>query len=137
MVRTRPADVGAAVGSLKSYCMELLTQRSQLDAKIAAVEQALRVMGSPGPRGRPAGRKTIVRRGGRRRGGRGPRAGSLKEHILSVISGGGIMAVKDITDGVLAAGYRTKNKTLAKSVGIALTELPGVKKVARGKFRCK
>jgi len=45
------------------------------------------------------------------------------------------MAVKDITKGVVRSGYKTKNKTLAKSVGIALTEMPTVEKVGRGQFR--
>jgi hypothetical protein len=47
------------------------------------------------------------------------------------------MAVKDITEGVRRGGYETRNKTLAKSVGIALTQMPEVDKVGRGLFRLK
>jgi len=121
-----------ALSGLTSAHAELVAQRNQLDAQIQVVAQALKVIGG----GRPAA--AGVRRGGRRpRAGRGPRPGSLKSYVLDVLGGGGVMAVKDITAGVIQAGYKTRNKTLAKSVGIALTELPGVKKVGRGKFRLK
>ncbi len=45
------------------------------------------------------------------------------------------MTVKDVTTAVRKAGYKSKNKTLDKSVGVALSEMPGVKKVGRGTFR--
>ena len=67
----------------------------------------------------------------------GPRPGSLKSVITTVLTGKGIMAVKDITAGVLKAGYKTRNKTLAKSVGIALAEMKNVAKIGRGRFRLK
>ena len=93
-------------------------------------------MGSPGalPRahrgpGRPPGRKTGS--------GRGPRPGSLKAYVLDVLRGRGVTAVKDITAAVLAHGYKTKNKTLAKSVGISLAQMPEAQKVGRGMFRMK
>ena len=44
------------------------------------------------------------------------------------------MRVAEITDAVVKAGYKTKNRTLAKSVGIALAHTPGVKRVERGVF---
>ena len=128
------AGASSAVTSLKAYAAELLAQRADLDKQISAVEEALQVMGAGG-----VGAQLAVRPVGRRAGGagRGPRPGSLKEFILNVLGGGAVKSVKEITEGVLAAGYTTRNKTLAKSVGIALTEMPTVKKVARGKFRCK
>jgi len=144
VARLARGGVGGAVASLQGYRAELAGQCSELTAQIQAVDAALRAMGiavaarrGPGrPAGRPVGRPAGagVRRKGR---GRGPRAGSLKEHILKVLTGRGIMSVKDITAGVLAGGYSTSNQTLAKSVGIALTELPNVRKVARGQFRLK
>jgi len=108
---------------------ELLGQRAHLDAQIAAVDQALHALGTT-PAPLSAGRR------GRVAGG-GPREGSLKDFIARVLKSGGVMAVKDITDGVMQAGYQTKNRTLAKSVGIALTEMSNVEKVARGQFRLK
>lgn len=130
--------MSGAVKSLQDYRAQLAAQCNEWAAQIQAVDGALQVMGVAVP-ARSVGRKPVGRPAGRRGprngGRRGPRAGSLKEYILKVISGGRTMSVKEITAGVLAAGYPTKNQTLAKSVGIALTELPGVKKIARGKFR--
>jgi len=62
------------------------------------------------------------------------RTGSLKYYIERVLAAGGTMSVKDITAAVLRAGFKTKNKTLGTSVGIALSQMPNVKKVARGKY---
>ncbi len=136
MVRTGPAGgLSSALRGVQSYHMELLAQRRALDAQIGAVENALAVMGRPAaPAQRAAGRPG--RPPGRPPGG-APRPGSLKSYLVDVLSGQGVMTVKDITSAVLAAGYKTKNKTLAKSVGIALTELKGVTKVGRGRFRLK
>jgi hypothetical protein len=136
---TRSAGISGAVLGLKTYLGELSLQRADLDAQIQAVTRALEAMGGhpvaariPGRPGRPPGRPP-----GRRPGGKALRPGSLKAFIADVLSSGGIMAVKDITSGVLKAGYKTQNKTLAKSVGIALTEMRGVAKVGRGRFRLK
>jgi len=130
--RPRAAGIDSVVAGLQKYRDELVNQRAGLDAQIQAVEQALSAMGTaagPAPR-RAAGRPRRATAGGYR-------AGSLKDCIADVLSGGGVMAVRDITDGVLKAGYKTKNKTLAKSVGIALTEMKNVTKVGRGRFKAK
>jgi hypothetical protein len=131
--RRARSSAGAALTGLRAYERDLLEQRSRIDQQLQAVQQAIAAMGaqpgaaSAGP-SRPAGRRAA---------GGGPRPGSLKDHILQVLGAGQVMSVKDITDGVLSAGYSTRNKTLAKSVGIALAEMPQVRKVARGKFRTK
>jgi hypothetical protein len=136
-----PGGMAGAVRSLHDYHGDLVRQRGELEAQIQAVENALSVMGGVprtyGRVGRPPGRPPGRRPGRPRAMGRGPRPGSLKAYILDVMSGSGTMAVKDITSGVLSAGYKTKNRTLAKSVGIALTEMKNVAKVGRGKFRLK
>lgn len=62
------------------------------------------------------------------------RPGSLKEQVFNVLIGNGPMRVKDITAAVLKAGYTGKNRTLPSSIGIALTQLPGVQKVSRGVY---
>ncbi len=124
-----PVVLQGAMQNLQAAAEDLRAQRAAIDAQLTAVEQALAAMGTA-----PAGKQ------GRRVGrppGTGMRAGSLKDYITNVLSGGEVMSVKDITNAVLAAGYPTRNKTLAKSVGIALTEMPNVQKVARGKFRLK
>ena len=38
---------------------------------------------------------------------------------------------------VTRAGYKSKNKTLAKSIGIALSVMSTVEKVGRGQFKLK
>lgn len=116
-----------AIQSLNAYRNRLMTQRNAIDAKIGALDAALSVMGSV-----PSATTGLGR------GRHGPREGSLKQYVAEVLNrSGGVMSVKDITDGVLSAGYKTKNRTLAKSVGIALAEMPGVRKVGRGRFQAK
>lgn len=127
----RSAGVSGALLGLQAYWSELSAQRAEIEAQIQAVARAIEVMGGHAAPARGAGRRP-----GRPPGG-GVRPGSLKAFIADVLRGSGIMAVKDITDGVRRAGYKTRNKTLAKSVGIALTEMRGVAKVGRGRFRMK
>jgi hypothetical protein len=129
--RRAPAAAGAsglqtAINGLNQYRQRLLDERTAIDERLSAIDSALQAMGTapPAPRGRRAGGP-----------GRRPRAGSLKDYIRRVMAGGGVMSVKDITEGVLRAGYKTRNKTLAKSVGIALTQMGDVRKVRRGQFR--
>lgn len=125
-----PGGANVAVHALQSHCDSLIASRAQLDAEIKAVEEALRVMGATHAAKAP---RTGAPRGGRR----GPRAGSLKEYIARVLSGRGVMSVKDITESVRAAGYPTRNQTLAKSVGITLTKMPEIRRVKRGHFCLK
>jgi len=112
----------------------LTAQRDDLDRRIAALDNALSAMGAAV---RPvAGARVAVGRGRGGRGGR--RAGSLKDYIARVLSAGsGAMAVKDIAAAVVKAGYKSSNKTLAKSVGSALAHMPDVLKVGRGLFKMK
>lgn len=134
---TRAAgDTSAAVSSLQVALSSLRQQRSQLEERISAVEAALRAFDAPvsggARRGRPPGSGKAAGREGR-----GYRTGSLKAYIHRVLDGGGQMRVTDVTNAVLKSGFKTKNKTLAKSVGIALTQMPTVQKVGRGVFKLK
>jgi len=61
----------------------------------------------------------------------------MKDYILKVLAGGRVMRVNEIAQAILDAGFKTKNQTLAKSVGIALAQMPQLKKVGRGKYRIK
>jgi hypothetical protein len=119
------------MSALRKHHTSLLDRRAELEQEITALERViLSLGGSPGSRaaGAPAAARGSVRRGK-------TRAGSLKDYITRVMSNGQTMAVKDITDAVMRAGFQSKNKTLSKSVGIALTEIPGMQKVGRGQFR--
>ncbi len=150
--RRRGSSAASASGALASQLAgihaNLLAERADLDSKLAAIESTLSAFGGataprrgrpPGSgkkRGRPPGRPAGAKRGGGRGGRR--REGSLKEYIGKVLATGGVMRVKDIADAVVKSGYQTTNKTLAKSVGIALTQMKdGVRRVGRGRFRVK
>lgn len=125
--RSQPAPL---LLQMQAYRNDLLAQRAQVISQIDAIDRALAAMG--GSVRAPAGRPGRGRRGGT------TRPGSLKSYIERVMRArGATMAVKDVTTGVLKAGFKTKNKTLAKSVGIALGQMPNVRKVARGRFRLK
>ncbi|MFQ5807844.1 MAG: C2H2-type zinc finger protein [Phycisphaerae bacterium] len=131
--RVRQVAAGGAAPLLRqmhAYRNTLLAERAHVASQIDAIDQALAAVGAAtrAPVGRPA----------RGRGGAGPRRGSLKFYIDRVLrSFGGAMAVKDVTVAVRKAGFRSKNKTLAKSVGIAMSQMPNVAKVSRGTFRLK
>jgi len=126
--------LASARHSVERYYHDLLEQRDALERQIAALRDALAAMGGApaAPRSaRPAGRPPRAAGGPQRF-----RPGSLKDFICQALSGGEVMAVKDITSAVLKLGYKTQNKTLGKSVGIALAEMGGVvKKMGRGRFK--
>ncbi len=127
--RTAAKGIGSLLKPLRAFQGNLISQRDDLDSRIQAVDQALGALGG-GAAVKPAGVT-------RRRGG-GPRKGSLKSFIERVLRGRvRPLAVKDITAAVLKAGYKTKNKTLDKSVGIALADMATVVKVARGTYRAR
>ncbi|MGE0479586.1 MAG: hypothetical protein AB7Q17_03840 [Phycisphaerae bacterium] len=136
------------VGAMEAAFSDLHAQRSALDAQIGALDAALAALrgGAPraaaarGPRkaGRPARAAAKAKpRGRATRAASGVRAGSLKDYIQRVLSAGTPMSVKDITTGVTKSGFKTKNKTLATSVGIALANMPSVARVSRGVFKLK
>ena len=127
------ADATHMLNQMQNYRMELLAQRDAVEGQIQAIDNALHAFGAAAP---ARGGMQPVTRG--RRGPRGPRAGSLQTYIENVLkSHGKPMAVKDITDAVMKAGFNTKNKTLGKSVGITLTKMPNVRRVSRGIFNMK
>jgi hypothetical protein len=125
---TTGAGIAGAIRELSAYRDQLVAQRAEVDAQIVAVEGALAALGaSAGGTQVPAsGRRTSFRQG------------SLKDHIARVLGAHrGPTSVKDVTAAVRAAGYRSKNKTLDKSVGVALREMRQVVKVARGQYRLR
>ncbi len=129
---------------LQRYREKLLEQRTKIDEAIAAMDQSINLLGGAegGAAVKPAApaRRTAQRgrRRGRPRGDGTPREGSLKWYIDKVLRDAGrAMTVKEVTEGVLKAGFKTANQTLGKSVGIALTQMPNVKKIRRGVFALK
>jgi len=61
-----------------------------------------------------------------------------KAHIQQVLqTHGGVMALKDVTAAVCKAGFKSKDKALARSVGVAMRGMRDVAKVGRGVFRAK
>jgi hypothetical protein len=127
---TAGVGVAGVIGHLQAFRDELAAQRSQVDVQLVAVEGALAAIStSPHP--------VTARSAGRARGG-GARRGSLREYIERVLRGRSRpISVKGVTAAVLKAGYRSKNKTLDKSVGVALAEMRQVVKVARGQYRLR
>lgn len=131
--------MAAAYSGLTTARAALVAQHAELARQVAEIDRMIANMG--GGRGTStafpsAGRPTATTTTARGGDDSGYRSGSLKEKIHQILSGaGGAMSVKDITEGVRASGYKTKNKTLAKSVGIALTDMRGVRKIGRGMYR--
>ncbi|GEM_PF-599222 len=134
-----PAD-NAILEQMQEYRGQLAMQRAELDGRIEALDRAIAMLGG-GTGGTPAGkprRAATPRAAKAPAGGLAFRKGSLKEYIDAVLrKTGKPMRVKDITAGVCKAGYKTKNKTLHKSVGIALTQMPNVTRISRGVFRIR
>lgn len=151
---TAPAEARRLTSDLQGYQKSLMSQRESLDRQIAAVAEAIQAMGAaPAAAAAPAGRRAgmggmrgaggmragggAVRRGpGRPRGSRsGARAGSLKSYIADVLSkAGGPLSVKEITQGVLRSGYKSKSKTLGNQVSAAIAGM-SLSKVGRGLYQ--
>jgi hypothetical protein len=130
VIRSGGGGLPELVRDIQSYRDELGAQRMELDAQVARLDEVLAALGGSAPA------KPAAPRRGRAAGGF--RAGSLKTYVERVLgSSGAPMSVKNITAAVRKAGYKTKNKTLAKSVGNALADMRNVGKVSRGMFRLK
>ncbi|MGE0479222.1 MAG: hypothetical protein AB7Q17_02000 [Phycisphaerae bacterium] len=134
------AGLHQLIGDVQSQRAALDTQRRIIDEQIAALERAMIALNGAGRRaGAP---RAQTARGAAPAASAPPasahRPGSLKEFIGKALAAGGrVMSVKEITAAVMRGGYKSKNKTLAKSVGIALTEMREARKVGHGRFRLK
>lgn len=119
---------GGLLGQLRVHRNGLAAQINQLDVQIASIDGALAALGGGAPK----------RAGARRGRGKGPRAGSLEDYIGRLLRGRTKgQSVKDITAAVRKAGYKTRNRTLDKSVGNTLASMKNAVKVSRGVFRLK
>jgi len=144
------------ISDVRNWRDELAAQQSQIQQQVDALDRLLAACGSGsagsargGMRaGRPAGRKG--RRGAvaqaprmapsarTRSADEDARRGSLRWHIARVVRAAGRpLRVAEVTSAVLRGGYRSRNQTLAKSVGITLAGMPSVEKVGHGTYRAK
>lgn len=121
-----PGQFGSLIAQLRDSHRALAAERNALDTQVAALESALAVMGaaSASRNGATSARASSEYR-----------TGSLKAYIQRVLSDSGSpMPVAEVTDAVVRAGFKSKNKTLGTSVGIALAEMPTVRRVRRGVY---
>ena len=96
--------------------------------QIAALESALSAVGGSGSvrNGKASVRET-------RNGSTAEfRAGSLKDYIHRVLNKSRTpLSVSEIAASVMRSGFKSKLKTLATSVGLAHSDMPGVRRVRR------
>ena len=129
-----PDRTGRLLSEIRAARNELDAQQAQLAIQIAALYQLLLTLGGAACR---TDHRTapLAARGGARKSAGGARDGSLRFYIEKVLQGAGKpMRVADITTAVQRAGFKTKNKTLATTVGITLATMPTAKRVERGVF---
>lgn len=145
------SGVAGAVQGLLSARSALVAQRDQLDRRIASLDEVIDDFGGavpvavkrgkPGPKpGKRAGAKPGPRPAAAGHGPKPPRRGSLKEFILGAMKPGQVARVGEIATTVVKMGYKSDNKTLAKSAGIAMAEMvrsKHLKKVGRGRFKLR
>ncbi|MGE3181996.1 MAG: hypothetical protein AB7N71_10220 [Phycisphaerae bacterium] len=137
------AGAGSAIAGLQSAKSALVAQQDQIEKQIRSIDEIMSSLGTAATatamsRTSHASANGHRATGKKPKGNSGHRVGSLKDMIhQTLLHAGRPMAVKDIAEQVVASGYKSKNKTLAKSVGIALLDMKSVKKVARGTYAAK
>ncbi|MBK8913902.1 MAG: hypothetical protein IPM64_04735 [Phycisphaerales bacterium] len=149
------AGTAGAVQGLNAARSALLAQRDQLDRRIGSLDEMIADFGGlaapavnrgkPGPksggkRGPKPGPKKAAAPAARAGGPKPPRRGSLKEFILGAMKPDQVARVGHIADAVVKMGYKSDNKTLAKSTGIAMAEMvrsKHLRKVGRGRFKLR
>ena len=119
---------GGLVEDLRACRMDIAAQKAQIESRIQGIDSALAALGA-------GTAKPVV---ARRKRGKGPRAGSLKDYIGRVLRGlvkG--KSVKDITAAVMKAGYKSKSKDLTHAVSKALVVMKNAVRVGHGVYRLK
>lgn len=130
---------------MQAYRETLLMQRTTIDERLAGLENAMSVLGSPvaSIEFRAYGNLNAGRRGpgrppgsGARRGRKPGSPGSLKQMIIKVLrQRSKPHSPQEIADSVVKAGYKTSSANLTKSVSNTLPKLSEVKKVGRGLYQ--
>ena len=128
---------GAQARRLAAGVKDMLADRERLAAELQKIENALAMFGiSPVYLGVGKVARTTARAASGQSGPKVARDGSLKTYIAQVLTTAG-MRPPEIADAVLSKGYQSKNKTLAKSIGIAVGEMVKdgqAKKLGRGSY---
>ncbi len=146
--RKRVAAAAVAIGGagarliadMRSFHNDLVARREALDGEIAGLALAMETLGgttvAAARRKRRAPKRAAPARRGRRRSAGRLRTGSLSDHVFRVLKKSKRpLGPADISAKVVAAGYSSKAKDLAKAVSNSLAKLKGVKKVGLGKYR--
>jgi len=131
--RVQTGGAARLLSDIRAARDELVAQQARLATQLGALDRLLATLDGAAPK--PAAGRAL--KGRRIRGGHnGAREESLKSYIERVLRATRRpMRRAEVTAAVLRAGYKSRNKTLAKSVGVALRTIPGVKKIGRGVFR--
>ena len=126
---TRNDGSGGVVRAMTAFINELSAQRNVIDAQIAGMQGAMRMLNGAGAAAPSGGRRG-------RPLGSGGRANSLKPTILKVLQRRSTpLSPREIAVAVVKSGYRTKSTNLTKAVSNVLPEMTNVKKVGRGQYR--
>ncbi len=146
--RKRVAATAVAIGragarlvaDMRSFHNDLLAQREALDGEITGLASAVEALGgatpAPARRKKRAPKRAAPARRGRRRSAGRLRTGSLSDHVFRVLKKSKRpLRPADISAKVVAAGYSSKAKDLAKAVSNSLAKLKGVKRVGVGMYR--
>jgi hypothetical protein len=133
LVRAQAGGPAQLLHGVRVWRDALAAQQTQLASQVEALDQLLATLGGTVPK--PRGQRALK---GRRTGGGRERArpGSLRSFVAQVLRAARKpLRRTEIAAAVLKAGYKTRNKTLGKSVGVMLRNMAGVKKMGRGVYR--
>jgi len=107
---------------------KLIANRDALDKKIAELQGLGELKAVP----KRARKKLAKKRA--RKAMRADRAGSLPSKLAEVLQGKGRMSIAEVTEAVLAAGYKSKSKAFQKIVGMTLAKDKRFKRVRKGQY---
>ena len=126
---------GASVEELKREIVrrqralpKLIAKRDGLNKKIAELQGLSELKAAP----KRARKKPAKKRA--RKAMRASRAGSLAGKLAEVLQGKARMSIAEVTEAVLAAGYKSKSKAFQKIVGMTLAQDKCFKRVRKGHY---
>ena len=107
---------------------KLIAKRDALDKKIAELQGLGELKAAP----KRARKKLAKKRA--RKAMRASRAGTLPSKLAEVLQGKARMSIAEVTEAVLAAGYKSKSKAFQKIVGMTLAQNKRFKRVRKGQY---